>query len=117
MDLIHLLFKRKKRGESRKIWNAAHIEPIGHKKTPDGRIHREFRNSINQTSASRLGDFDIYCIHSFFAALRAEGDVIAFANVVDQTGDVDEDFLLGGAVGDKAEAFGFIEELYCSVVH
>ena len=88
-----------------------------HKKTPDGRIHREFINSINQMSASRLGDFDIYRIHSFFAALGIEGDVVAFANVVYQTGGVHKNFLLRGAVDDEAKAFGFIEEFYCSVVH
>jgi len=90
---------------------------LGIKKTPDGRIHREFRNSINQMSWSRLGDFDIYCVHSFFAALGIEGDVVAFANVVNQTGDVDKNFLFRGVVSDEAKSFGFIKELYCSVVH
>ena len=98
----------KKRGESRNF---------KHKKTPDGRIHREFRNSINQMSASRLGDFDIYRIHSFFAALGIESDIVAFANVVDQAGGVHKNFLFRGVVSDEAKSFGFIKELYCSVVH
>lgn len=68
-------------------------------------------------SRSRLGDFDIHCIHSFFATLGAESDGIAFANVVDQSGDVDEDFLFRGVVNDEAKAFGFVEELDGSCVH
>ena len=65
----------------------------------------------------RLGDLDIYCVHSFFATLGIESDLIAFADVVDQTGDVYKNFLLGGIVNNEAKSFGFIEELYCSLIH
>ncbi len=65
----------------------------------------------------RLGDLDIYCVHSFFATFRVEGNLITFADVVDQTGDVYKNFLLGGVVYNEAKSFGFIEELYCSIIH
>ena len=65
----------------------------------------------------RLGDLDIYCIHSFFAALGVERDLVAFADVVDQPGDVYENFLLGGVVYNEAKSFGFIEKLDSSTIH
>lgn len=65
----------------------------------------------------RLRDLDIYCVHASFAALCVERDFIAFANIVDQTSDVNKNFLVGGAVYDKSKTFGLIEELYGSIVH
>ena len=65
----------------------------------------------------RLGDLDVNCIHSFFAALGIERDFVAFTDVVDQTCDVNKNFLVGGAVDNKAKSLGFIEELNGSTVH
>ena len=65
----------------------------------------------------RLGDLDIYCIHSFFATLRVEGDLVPFADVVNQTGDVYKNLLLGGIVNNETKSLGFVEEFYCSSVH
>ena len=64
-----------------------------------------------------ISNFNIYCIHSFFATLGVESDLVAFPDVVDQAGDVYKDFLLGGVVYDKTKSFGLVEELYCSVTH
>ena len=64
-----------------------------------------------------ISNFNIYCIHSFFATLGVESDLVAFPDVVDQSGDVYKDFLLGGVVYDKTKSFGLVEELYCSVTH
>ena len=73
---------------------------------------------IYKMSFGRLfGDLDIYSVHSFFATLGVESDPVAFANVVDQTGDVYKNFLLGGVFNDEAKAFGFVEELYGSIKH
>ena len=71
----------------------------------------------NVPDRAGLGDLYIHCIHSFFAAFGSERDLVAFPDIVDQTRDVNEDFLFGGVVYNKAKAFGFIEELYCSTVH
>ena len=69
---------------------------------------------MNQTSPamakdlagkSHLSDFDIYCIHSFFATLCVEGDGITFADVVNQTANVNKDFLFRGVVNDEAKSF------------
>ena len=65
----------------------------------------------------RLGNFNIYCIHSFFATREFERNNVAFADVVDQTTDVYKNFLFRGVVYDEAKSFGFIEELYCSLLH
>lgn len=65
----------------------------------------------------RLGNFNIYCIHSFFATCEFESYNIAFADVVNQTTDVYKNFLFRGIVYNKAKSFGFIEELHCSLLH
>jgi hypothetical protein len=62
-------------------------------------------------------DFDINCIHSFFAALGIERDFVAFTDVVNQTRDMNKNFLVRGAVNNKAKSLGFVEELYGSTVH
>ena len=66
---------------------------------------------------SRLGDFDIHCVHSFFAALGIEGDGVAFADVVHQTGDVYKNFFFWRVVNNKPKSLGLIEEFYDSTVH
>ena len=84
--------------------------PNGHKKTPaDGTtgVLTFYRNNIPY----RSGDLDIDCVHAFFALFGFESDRIAFADLVDQTADVYENFLPGGVVHNKAKTFGFIEEL------
>jgi hypothetical protein len=68
-------------------------------------------------SASRLGDLDIHCVHAFFATLGLKRDGVTFADFVNQAANVNEDFLAGGRVNDKAEAFGLVEELDGSFKH
>jgi hypothetical protein len=58
-----------------------------------------------------LGYADVDCIHAFFAALGIERDAVTLADVVDQTGDVNKDFLVRGGVNDEAKTSGFVEEL------
>lgn len=70
-----------------------------------------------QTSGRQLSQFDIDCVHAFFATLCVERDGIAFANVVNQTANVNEDFFPGAGVNDESESLGVVEELYCSTVH
>ena len=72
---------------------------------------------MNVSVGLRLGNFDIYCVHAFFAASRFVVDDVAFADVVEQAGGVHENFLFRGVVNDEAKTFGFIEELYCSSIH
>jgi hypothetical protein len=79
-------------------------------------VHRRFR-ILSIKYQPQLSDFDIYCIHSFFATLCVERHDVAFANVVDQTANVNKDFLFRGVVNYEAKSFGFIEELYGSSVH
>ena len=67
--------------------------------------------------SDRLGDFDINCIHAFFATSSVEVYNISFADVVDQTCCVNEDFLFSGVVNDESESFGFIEKFYCTSIH
>ena len=64
-----------------------------------------------------LGDFDIYCVHSFFATFCVEGNSVAFADVVDESAYVNKDFLFSGVVYDEAKTFGFIEKFYCTSIH
>ncbi len=54
---------------------------------------------------SLLGDFDIYCVHSFFATLGVECDLVTFADVVDQTANVNKNFLFRGVVNYEAKSF------------
>ena len=72
---------------------------------------------MNLDAGLRLGNLDIHCVHAFLAAGGVVIDNVAFANVVDQTRDVYENFLFGGVVNDEAKTFGFVEELYCSSIH
>lgn len=72
---------------------------------------------MNLSVGLRLGNFDVDCVHAFFAASGVIVDDIAFANVVDETCSVYENFLFRGVVNDEAKAFGFIEEFYCSGIH
>jgi len=72
---------------------------------------------IKRSSDRYLGDLHINCVHSFFSALGVERYRIAFANVVDETGYVNEDFFFRRVVNDKTKSFGFVEELYSSCVH
>lgn len=89
---------------------------ISNKKTPDG-CPPEVQKFYESKVLNRLRDFDINCIHSFFAALGIERDFVAFTDVVDQTCDVHKNFLVGGAVNNKTKSLGFIEELNGSTVH
>ena len=77
----------------------------------------EVRKFYQSNVGSRLGDFDIHCIHSFFATLGIESNRVAFADVVHQTGDVDKNFFFGRAVNNKPKSLGLIEEFYDSTVH
>lgn len=77
----------------------------------------EVQNLITEMCQIRLRDLHIHCIHSFFATCSFERDFVALTDVIDQTGDVDKNFLFRGVVYNKAKTFGFIEELYCSIVH
>lgn len=72
---------------------------------------------MNLSVGLRLGNFDVNCVHSFFAASRVVVYNVAFADVVDEACGVYENFLFRGIVNDEAKAFGFIEELYCSSIH
>lgn len=65
----------------------------------------------------RLGEPDVNCIHAFFSAGGFESNGVAFADFVNQTTHVDEDFFLGSGVNDKAKAFGGVEKFYCSGIH
>lgn len=51
-----------------------------------------------------LGDFDIYCVHSFFATFCVEGNSVAFADVVDESAYVNKDFLFRGVVYYEAKS-------------
>ena len=64
-----------------------------------------------------LRNLHVYCVHAFFAALGAVVDDISFADVVDQTCYVHENFLFRGVINDKTKSFGFVEKLYCSSIH
>ena len=64
-----------------------------------------------------LSDFDIYCIHSFFATLCVECDLVTFADVVDQTANVNKNFFLRRVVNYETKSFRFVEEFYCACVH
>jgi hypothetical protein len=64
-----------------------------------------------------LGNLYIHRVDAFATALGIERYRVALANVVDQAGDVDENFLAVLRVNDEAEAFGFVEELDGSFVH
>lgn len=75
-------------------------------------------SEIYQSNAlSRLRNFDIYCIHSFFATLGSVRDDIAFPDIVNQTRSVYEDFFFRRVVNDKTKSFGIVEEFYCSCIH
>ena len=63
------------------------------------------------------GNLDVHCIHAFFATLGFKRDRIALADFVNQTADVDEDFLPGGSVNNEPKAFGLIKELDSSCEH
>lgn len=64
-----------------------------------------------------LSQFNIDCVHAFFATLGVKSDGIAFANVVNQTANVNEDFFAGAGINNKTKTFSSIEKLYCSTVH
>ena len=66
---------------------------------------------------SRLGDFDIHCVHSFFATLGVEGHLITLTDVVNQTGDVYKNFFFGRIVDNKPKSLGLVEEFYDTTVH
>lgn len=89
---------------------------IRNKKTPDG-CPPEVQKFYESKVLDRLRDFDVNCIHSFFAALGIERDFVAFTDVVDQTCDMNKNFLVRGVVNNKAKSLGFIEELNGSTVH
>lgn len=78
------------------------------------RSEREFDDT---KKLNRLSDFHIYCIHSFFASLCVEGNLIAFADSVYKTTYVYKNFLSWGIVNDEAKSLGFVEEFYCSGIH
>ena len=65
----------------------------------------------------QLSDLNIYCVHSFFTAFGVESNLIAFANVVDQTSDVDKNFFFRRVVYYETKSFGFVEELYGTLIH
>ena len=88
----------------------------GNKKTSDG-CPPEVQKFYESNVLNRLRNLDINCIHSFFATLSIESDVVAFADVVNQPRDMNKNFLVRGAVNNKAKSFGFVEELYGSTVH
>jgi hypothetical protein len=66
-------------------------------------VHRRFR-ILSIKYQLRLSNFDIYCVHSFFATLSVECDLITFANVVDKTANVNKNFLLRGVVYYEAKS-------------
>jgi len=70
-----------------------------------------------QTSLGQLSQFDIYCVHAFFATLGVERDSVTLSDAVNETAYVNEDFFAGAGINDKPVTFGFVEELYCSSVH
>ncbi len=65
----------------------------------------------------RLGNLDVYCVHTFFATLGVKGDLVTLTDDVYQTADVYKDFFFRRVVDNKAKAFGFVEEFYSSTVH
>lgn len=78
-----------------------------------GRVSAFYHSSVQM----RLRTLNVNCIHAFFATCGFVRDCVAFANVVDKSGDVNENLLTGGAVDNESKTFGFIEELYGSFVH
>ena len=65
----------------------------------------------------RLGNLDIYCVHTFFATLGVKSDLVTFADNIHETTDVYKDFFFRRVVDNKAKAFGLIEEFYGSTIH
>ncbi len=60
---------------------------------------------------------NINCIHAFFATCFFKRDGVSFADLILQTGNMDENFLTRRRFFNKTETFGFIEELYCTCKH
>ena len=65
----------------------------------------------------RLSELNIDRIQAFFAFFCFESDNVSFANFVNQSADMNENFFVGGWVDNKTKAFGFIEELDSSFLH
>ena len=63
-----------------------------------------------------LGTPSVNCVHTFFATCGFERYGIAFANLINESSDMNENCLIGGGVYNKSKTFGFIEEFDCSFV-
>ena len=70
-----------------------------------------------QTSDRQSSQFDVYCVHAFFATLGVVRDGVTLTDAVYKTAYVNEDFFAGAGINDETVAFGFVEKLYCSSVH
>ena len=64
--------------------------------------------------SNRLSELNINRIQAFFALLGLESDSVAFANLVNQTADVNKNFFARVWVDYETETFGFVEELNSS---
>ena len=74
-------------------------------------------NYLSIRCRPQLSDLNINCVHSFFTTFSVESDLVAFANVVDQTCYVNKNFFLGRVVYYEAKSFRFVEELYGTLIH
>ncbi len=70
-----------------------------------------------RTSGRQLSQFDIDCVHAFFATLRFVRDGVTLTDAVHKTAYVHEDFFAGAGINDKPVTFGLIEKFDCSSVH
>ena len=87
----------------------------GTKKTPA--VTRRSLWIVSSRCLDRLCELYIDSVQAFFALLCVESNIVTFANIVNQTADVDENLLAWVCVDYETETFGFVEELDSSRMH
>lgn len=60
---------------------------------------------------------DVNCVRAFATLFHFKRDIVVITDLVFQTGNVNENFLLGTFFNDESKAFGVVEEFYFTIFH